>query len=98
MPYDGINSKLIIHKVTEFAKETSNLQKSGEVAQSHIQQRAAAEAARAREQVQDIYEPSEAEIRREQERKKRQGQGREKPADRPGKEGEKPGAHIDIEI
>lgn len=98
MPYDGIGAKLMIHKVTDFAKETSNLQKSGEVAQSHIQQRAAADAARAHEQVQDIYEPSEAEIRREQERKKRQDQGRDKPADRPRKQEEKPGAHIDIEI
>ena len=105
MPYDGIGSKLMIHKVTDFAKETSNLQKSGEIAQSHIQSHALKESALAGEQVQDIYEPSETEIKREQERKKKQGRrdGPDEPRSLPGKEEQKlpaqgAGSRIDIEI
>jgi|GEM_PF-5214618 len=107
MAYDGIGSKIMIHKVTDFAKETSNLQKSGELAQSHIQNRAAADTARAREQVQDVYEPSETVIKREQERRKRNGQWERKPAARrtaDGKEQPKQlsvpgeGSRIDIKI
>lgn len=74
MAFEGIGSKIMIHKVTDFTKEASNLQKSGEMAQAHIQSRAAQDAQLAQHQVRDVYEPSEAVIQREKEREKKQKQ------------------------
>ena len=72
MAFEGIGSKIMIHKVTDFSKEASNLQKSGEMAQAHIQSRAAHDAEIAQHQVADVYEPSNVAIHREKERQKRQ--------------------------
>ncbi len=72
MAFEGIGSKIMIHKVTDFSKEASNLQKSGEMAQAHIQSRAMHDAKIAQQQVQDVYEPSNVVIQREKEREKRQ--------------------------
>lgn len=78
MAFEGIGSKIMIHKVTDFSKEASNLQKSGEMAQAHIQNRAMQDAKIAQQQVQDVYEPSSVVIQREKEReKRRQEQKRE---------------------
>lgn len=69
MSFQGIGAKIMIHKVTDFAKEASSLQKSGELAQANIHNKAAADALAKQQQVQDIYEPSYAEIQREKEHK-----------------------------
>jgi len=73
MAVQDLGSKIMIHKVTEYSKEVNNLLKSGELAQSGIHAKAVADAQREQEQIQDIFEPSDVEIRRERERKRREG-------------------------
>lgn len=73
MAVQDLGSKIMIHKVTEYSREVSNLLKSGEVAQSGIHAKAVADAQREQDQIQDIFEPSDVEIRRERERKRREG-------------------------
>ena len=73
MAVQDLGSKIMIHKVTEYSKEVSSLLKSGELAQSGIHAKAIADAQREQEQIQDIFEPSDVEIRRERERKRREG-------------------------
>lgn len=73
MAVQDLGSKIMIHKVTEYSKEVNNLLKSGELAQSGIHAKAVSDAQREQEQIQDIFEPSDVEIRRERERKRREG-------------------------
>ena len=103
MAFEGIGSKIMIHKVTEFTKEASNLQKSGEMAQAHIQSRAAQDAQVKQHQVRDVYEPSEVAIQREKEReKKKKQQDRQRESARQANAAAKPlpgePTRIDIEI
>lgn len=73
MAVQDLGSKIMIHKATEYSKEVSSLLKSGELAQSGIHAKANADAQREQAQIQDIFEPSDVEIRRERERKHREG-------------------------
>lgn len=86
MSFHGVGAKIMIHKVTDFAKEANSLQKSGELAQAIIHNKATADTLAKQQQVQDIYEPSYAEIQREKEhkrekRKDRHSQGGKQDAD-----------------
>lgn len=72
MAFEEVGSKIIIHKVTEYTKDVSSLQKGSEILQSGLQAKAALEAQKMQQQIQDVYEPSEAIIRREQRRNKKQ--------------------------
>ena len=98
MAFEGIGSKIMIHKVTDFSKEASNLQKSGEMAQAHIQNRVLQDAQLAQQQVRDVYEPSNVVIQREKEREKREKQ--DKKQNKHGARSALPGdpVKIDIEI
>ena len=72
MAFEEIGSKIMIHKVTEYTKDVSSLQKGSEFLQSGLQAKAALEAQKMQQQIQDVYEPSEAIIRRDQRRNKKQ--------------------------
>ncbi|HWR21884.1 MAG TPA: hypothetical protein VN366_00270 [Feifaniaceae bacterium] len=100
MAFEGIGSKIMIHKVTDFSKEASNLQKSGEMAQAHIQSRAMHDAELARQQVVDVYEPSDVAIQREKEREKRQQEQKREEKKQEAHKKPLPGepTKIDIEI
>ena len=72
MAFEEIGSKIMIHKVTEYTKDVSSMQKANEFMQSGLQAKAALEAQKMQQQIQDVYEPSEAIIRREQRKNKKQ--------------------------
>jgi len=72
MAFEEIGSKIMIHKVTEYSKDVSSLQKGSELLQTGLQAKVALEAQKMQQQIQDVYEPSEAIIRREQRRNKKQ--------------------------
>ncbi len=73
MAVQDLGSKIMIHKVTEYSKEVNTLLKSGELAQAGIHAKALTDLQREQEQIRDIYEPSDVEIRRERERKNGEG-------------------------
>jgi len=73
MSLDGINTKVMIHRATELAKEVSNEQKK--IESSPFVKQLQAEAEIINTQIRDIYKPDEAVIRRDQEKnKKKNGQ------------------------
>lgn len=69
MSLDSINTKVAIHRATDFAKEVSNHQKKAEM--SHVVRQAQQDIELGRAPVEDIYKPDEAAIRREKEKRKR---------------------------
>lgn len=70
MSIEGVNSKIMIHKATEFAREAGSQVKRAEVMQTHLQRQSDAEAKATAAQVNDVYEASEVLIQKENEKKR----------------------------
>lgn len=81
MAIDSIGPKMMIQSATEVAKDTSAIQKHGEMMQNSATQQVQSDAERMTDQVIDLNEAEEAIIQRERERERQQRRKRRRRGD-----------------
>ena len=69
MAFDGIGGKMIIHKATDVARDAASQQRRADLMQSLIGKQAQNDELHKHIQVQDAYQPSEAILQREKNKK-----------------------------
>ncbi|MEL7608378.1 MAG: hypothetical protein AAGU74_02610 [Bacillota bacterium] len=76
MAFDGIGGKMIIHKATDVARDAASQQRRADLMQSMIGKQVQNDEFQKQMQVQDLYQPSEAILQRERNKKEQRSGSR----------------------